>query len=147
MRKRLALFVLLFVCLSSAVGLPTDQQLELLQTSITQKLHELRMQLAVMENELYLLQQTSSAERSRLEKQLETLKLSYQTTLEQLNSCYTSIEGYKNTLTKKDTELKHLTSFTAILLLMLVLSVLLKIGVYIAAAKGVKLPRWLEILL
>lgn len=144
---RCVVFLLFAFSLPLAAEPPKEQTLDLLQTSIVQKLQELRTQLAVMEAELTLLQKTSSEEREKLELQLESLKTSYSNTLNQLNSCYTTIDGYRNILQQKDTELTSLTKFSAVLIVILIISILLKIGVYIAMLKGVRLPRWLEILL
>lgn len=147
MLKRLVLFFALFLLFSPLAGQPTEQTLELLQTNITQKLQELRTQLTVMERELTLLQQTSLKEREALEQQLQTLKISYNNTFQQLTSSYSTIDAYKNMLEQKNTSLQNLIKFTATLIIVLILSIILKIALYIVAAKGVRLPRWLEILI
>ena len=154
MKKRFVT-VLLSLCLFLSLVFSQDvnqQEYQLTKTSyiISEKLANLKQQSDSMSRELQLLTSRlettsnllsiSENERKQLEIQSTNLSNSLQSINAELNSCY-------ETITRYETKLKGLMKVVVILLSAIVIRSLAMVVGYILYAKGIRLPRWLDILL
>ena len=154
MKKRFILSLLVF-CIFLPQVFSQDanlQEYQLTKTSdiISEKLMNLKQQSDSMSRELQLLTNRlettsnllsiSENERKQLEIQSTNLSNSLQSINAELNSCY-------ETITRYETKLKGLIKVLTILLSVIVIRLLGMVAGYILYAKGIKLPRWLDILL
>ena len=140
--KRLFLFcALLVVCLSVAPA----QAKELTAKSLTikEKLIDLKTNSAIVTEQLKTLSEDltlSQNEASQWKERSMNLSNSLMCINEKLNSCCM-------TITKQSLELKIKSRIINVLLAILILRTVGMIAGYIIYAKGIKLPRWLDILL
>lgn len=153
MKKSFVLFLLSYILLSHVFSQDASQQeYQLTKTSyiISEKLVNLKQQSDSMSRELQLLTnrlettsnllKISESERKQLELQSTNLSNSLQNINAELNSCY-------ETITRYETKLKILIKVVTILLSVIAIRLLGMVAGYILYAKGIKLPRWLDILL
>ena len=140
--KRLFLFcALLVVCLLVAPA----QAKELTAKSLTikEKLIDLKTNSAIVTEQLKTLSEDltlSQNEASQWKERSMNLLNSLTSINEELNSCCM-------TITKQSLELKIKSRIINVLLAILILRTVGMIAGYIIYAKGIKLPRWLDILL
>ena len=140
--------LLLFVVLCFPVL--AQDQLTQMSSAINEKLLSLKQQMLTMQNDLISTQASLQQANSDLaisqeerEQQLEMstrLSSSLQTINEKLSDALKSLDDYKLKLHQRTATVIKLGAVLALL-------VLLKIVGYILYAKGIKLPRWLDILL
>jgi len=140
-------FVLLVFCSFHALA-----QNELTETYLTirDKLVSLKQESAIMSEQLLSMSEqlaersqslrASESERTALVEQSRKLSNSLMTINGQLNACY-------ETITELRHQLEVRTIVVTVLIILLFLRVLGMLLGYILYAKGVKLPRWLDILL
>lgn len=153
MKKGFVLFLSFCILLSHTFSQDVNQQeYQLTKTSyiISEKLASLKQQSDSMSRELQLLTSRlettsnllsiSESERKQLEIQSTNLSNSLQSINAELNSCY-------ETITRYETKLKGLMKVLVILLSAIVIRSLAMVVGYILYAKGIKIPRWLDILL
>ena len=153
MKKRFVLFLFFCIFLSHVSSQDVNpQEYQLTKTSyiISEKLMNLKQQSDSMSRELQLLTSRlettsnllsiSENERKQLETQSTNLSNSLQSINAELNSCY-------ETITRYETKLKGLIKVLTILLSVIVVRLLAMVAGYILYAKGIKVPRWLDILL
>lgn len=146
--KKQVLFLLLALSFLCAVSHAQDaQQLEtqLVETSssISSKLIDLKKNSAIVTEQLRIVSErleSSQSEVKTLKEQSMMLSSSLITINEQLNDCYSTIEQQRASL-------RHGQETVALLIMFLLIMIAGKIAGYILYAKGVKLPRWLDILL
>lgn len=140
--KRLFLFcALLVVCLSAVPA----QTKELSQKSsiIKEKLIDLKTNSAIVTEQLKTVSEDltlSQNEAKQWKERSMNLSNSLTSINEQLNDCYT-------TITKQSSQNRLLMKVLIILIAILGLRTVGMILGYILYAKGIKLPRWLDILL
>ena len=140
--KRRFLFVWLFVfCLVPAV--PQETELTDRYLSIRNKLIDLKKNSEIVTEQLTMLSENLKLSQQEAEtwKQTSTqLSESLMNINEQLNDCYKTIE-------KQEAENELLTKVLVTLISIFIFIILVKIAGYILYAKGIKLPRWLDILI
>ena len=140
--RRGFLFVLLFVfCLMPAV--PQEQELTDRYLSIRNKLIDLKKNSEIVTEQLTMLSENLKLSQQEAEtwKQTSTqLSESLMNINEQLNDCYKTIE-------KQEAENNLLTKILVTMISIFIFAILIKIAGYILYAKGIKLPRWLDILI
>lgn len=138
---RYFLFVFFLFC-----GLPAVSQTEQLQetsSSIRSKLIDLKKNSAVVTEQLKTLSESLQQSQQEAKQWKETsiqLSDSLMNINEQLNDCYSTIE-------KQTLRLNTRAKVIAALLIILIIRTCLMICGYIIYAKGIRLPRWLDILL
>jgi septal ring factor EnvC (AmiA/AmiB activator) len=153
MKKRFVLFLFFCIFLPHIFSQDVNpQEYQLTKTSyiISEKLMNFKQQSDSMSRELQLLTsrlETTSTllsisenERKQLEIQSTNLSNSLQSINAELNNCY-------ETITRYETKLRGLIKVLTILLSVIVIRLLGMVAGYILYAKGIKLPRWLDILL
>lgn len=139
-------FTLPFVSLAqSSQDVPPQESIPLTEISshIKQKLQDLKTQSQVINVRLDILSknlETSEKERLELKEQSTKLSVSLMNINEELTRCYGDIERYKNTLEERTAILTCLAIFMVIRLVAVLIG-------YILYFKGIKVPRWLDILL
>ena len=135
------LFVFFLFC-----GLPAVSQTEQLQEtslSIRNKLIDLKKNSAIVTEQLIALSENLQQSQQEAKQWKETsiqLSDSLMSINEQLNGCYSTIEA-------QTLKLHTRTKVITILLIILIVRTCLMICGYIIYAKGIRLPRWLDILL
>lgn len=120
-----------------------QEELSQLSSSIASNLQSLRLESEAMAERLSRLSQTlqeSESERRELEIQSSRLSSSLTAINEQLNDSYRTITAYEEKLRMQRRAL-------SIMLVVLALRMAGMVAGYILYAKGIKLPRWLDILL
>ena len=148
MRKLFFVFVVL--CCYSAAAQQTEPSLTALSSSIADNLQYLKTESKNMVNQLQkyeLTLQQSAKELEQLEKerqalasQSKTLSSCLMSINEQLNDCYKTMTVYE---TKLQQRMRIIVALLTILSIRLVLVI---IG-FVLYAKGIVLPRWVDILL
>ena len=140
-------FTLPFVSLAqSSQDVPPQKEnipLTTMSSHIKEKLQDLKVQSNSITARLEIVSKTleeSEKERLELKEQSTRLSISLMNINRELNDCYRDIENYKRTLEERTVVLTYL----AILMVIRVLAV--AVG-YILYFKGIKVPRWLDILL
>lgn len=143
MSKLFVSCVLLLCAISSYLVAQQSQSLTDLSSSIAANLQYLKLESEVMVRQLALSQeklQLSETERQRQEQQLTQLSHSLMSINEQLTDSYLTITRYEQQLIQRS------KIISALLVVICVRIVLMVIG-YIVYAKGIYIPRWLDILL
>lgn len=142
--KGCLLLVLLFLLLPSfSQDAEPQEELTSLSSSIASNLQSLRLESEAMVEQLSRLSQTlqqSESERKELEIQSSRLSSSLTAINAQLNDSYRTITAYEEKLRMQRVTL-------TIMLLVLGLRLVGMVAGYILYANGIKLPRWLDILL
>lgn len=148
MRKLLFVFVVL--CCYSAAAQQTEPSLTALSSSIADNLQYLRTESRNMVNQLQTyelaLQQSTKKleefekERQALVSQSKTLSSYLMNINEQLNDCYKTMTVYETKLQQR------MRIIVALLTILSIRFVLVIIG-FVLYAKGIVLPRWVDILL
>lgn len=148
MRKLLFVFVVL--CCYSAAAQQTEPSLTALSSSIADNLQYLKTESKNMVNQLQeyelVLQQSAKKleefekERQALVSQSKTLSSYLMSINEQLNDCYKTMTVYETKLQQR------MRIIVALLTILLIRFVLVIIG-FVLYAKGIVLPRWVDILL
>lgn len=142
--KGCLLLVLLFLSLPSfSQDAEPQEELTSLSSSIASNLQSLRLESEAMVEQLSRLSQTlqqSESERKELEIQSSRLSSSLTAINAQLNDSYRTITAYEEKL-----RMQRMT--LTIMLLVLGLRLVGMVAGYILYANGIKLPRWLDILL
>lgn len=146
--KKLFFFVLLAFC-ATAVQAQT-QELDNLSLSINNELTSLKTEIVSLQNDL----QTTSAlltEQSNLLKISENERKDWEIKSTGLSASLTSInealnKSYENLSIYKYRLKQHQKALALITILLLIMTAG-KVAGYILYAKGIKLPRWLDILL
>lgn len=142
--KGCLLLVLLFLSLPSfSQDAEPQEELTSLSSSIASNLQSLRLESEAMVEQLSRLSQTlqqSESERKELEIQSSRLSSSLTAINAQLNDSYRTITAYEEKLRMQRVTL-------TIMLLVLGLRLVGMVAGYILYANGIKLPRWLDILL
>ena len=137
---------LLVLCFSSPLCFAQDaeqQKLTEASLSIRSKLIDLKRNSEVVTEQLTLLSeslQQSQQEAAEWKQTSIQLSDSLMSINEQLNGCYTAIELQK----------KQIANENIVLTWLIVIYIILLVGKvvgYVLYAKGIKLPRWLDILL
>lgn len=134
---------LLFAQDSQVVQAQSVQPLTELSSNIKEKLQDLKTQSQVINARLDMLSknlEVSEGELLQWKEQSTKLSVSLRNINTELNECYRDIENYKRTLEERTVVLTWLAIFMVIRL------VAVAIG-YILYFKGIKVPRWLDILL
>lgn len=134
-------FLLAFFCLRDAS--PQEQALRESYLSIRDKLTSLKSESELVTEQLTQLSESLTAsqkEAAEWEAQSTTLSESLTSINEQLND-------YLLTIEKQDAKLKTSRKVIAACGLLMIAISLLKILAYALYLKGIKLPRWLDILL
>lgn len=144
LRSFLFLFVFCFVapcfCQDAA-----QQEMALTEMSlvINSKLIDLKKNSAIVTEQLKQLSEnleSSQAEAIAWKEQSMNLSSSLENINDELNSCYM-------TITKYEQKLKIRMNIITVLLIILIIRTICMIIGYIIYFKGIKLPRWLDILL
>ena len=144
LRSFLFLFVFCFVapcfCQDAA-----QQEMALTEMSlvINSKLIDLKKNSAIVTEQLKQLSENlklSQAEATAWKEQSMNLSSSLENINDELNSCYM-------TITKYEQKLKIRMNIITVLLIILIIRTICMIIGYIIYFKGIKLPRWLDILL
>ena len=133
--------VLCFACLSVAPA--QEKELTSLSSTIKEKLIDLKVSSALVTEQLNQVSEDLKASQNEASqwKELSTnLSNSLVSINEELNSCYMTIE-------KQEMQSKIKTKWITVLLVILIVRTIGMIAGYIIYAKGIKLPRWLDILL
>ena len=142
--KGCLLLVLLLLSLPSfSQDAEPQEELTSLASSIASNLQSLRLESEAMVEQLIRLSQTfqqSESERKELEIQSSRLSSSLTAINAQLNDSYRTIAAYEEKL-----RMQRVTM--TIMLLVLGLRLVGMVAGYILYANGIKLPRWLDILL
>lgn len=148
MRKLLFVFVVL--CCYSAAAQQTEPSLTALSSSIADNLQYLKTESRNMVNQLQTyelaLQQSTKKleefekERQALVSQSKTLSSYLMNINEQLNDCYKTMTVYETKLQQR------MRIIVALLTILSIRFVLVIIG-FVLYAKGIVLPRWVDILL
>lgn len=148
MRKLLFVFVVL--CCYSAAAQQTEPSLTALSSSIADNLQYLKTESRNMVNQLQTyelaLQQSTKRleefekERQALVSQSKTLSSYLMNINEQLNDCYKTMTIYETKLQQR------MRIIVALLTILSIRFVLVIIG-FVLYAKGIVLPRWVDILL
>lgn len=142
--KGCLLLVLLLLSLPSfSQDAEPQEELTSLSSSIASNLQSLRLESEAMVEQLSRLSQTlqqSESERKELEIQSSRLSSSLTAINAQLNDSYRTITAYEEKL-----RMQRMT--LTIMLLVLGLRLVGMVAGYILYANGIKLPRWLDILL
>lgn len=148
MRKLLFVFVVL--CCYSAAAQQTEPSLTTLSSSIADNLQYLKTESKNMVNRLQqyelTLQQSAKKleefekERQALVSQSKTLSSYLMNINEQLNDCYKTMTVYETKLQQR------MRIIVALLTILSIRFVLVIIG-FVLYAKGIVLPRWVDILL
>lgn len=130
-------------CFCQDAGQSRRGELEMLSSTIAGNLESLRRESEAMELQLTQLQETlsrSESERLRLEEQSSRLSSSLTLINGQLSDSYRTLTAYEERLR---------TQGKVVMALLAVLGVRLAgmVAGYILYAKGIRLPRWLDILL
>ncbi len=121
----------------------TETDLRHLSSSIAGNLQSLRLESELMVSQLTRLHETlsqSETERLRLEAQSRRLSSSLTLINRQLSDCYSTITAYEERLAARGKAL-------AVMLAVLAARLVGMVAGYILYARGVRLPRWLDILL
>ena len=140
-KRFLLLCVLCFVCLSAAPA--QEKELTNLSSTIKEKLIDLKVSSALVTEQLNQVSEDLKASQNEASqwKELSTnLSNSLVSINEELNSCYMTIE-------KQEMQSKIKTKWITVLLVILIVRTIGMIAGYVIYAKGIKLPRWLDILL
>ena len=144
LRSFLFLFVLCFVapCFCQDA---VQQGMALTEMSlvINSKLIDLKKNSAIVTEQLKQLSEnleSSQAEATAWKEQSMNLSSSLESINDELNSCYM-------TITKYEQKLKIRMNIITVLLIILIIRTICMIIGYIIYFKGIKLPRWLDILL
>ncbi len=119
------------------------KELSLLSSSIRDNLMKLRQESAIMSEELTRLRNEltiSENERKALEEQSRKLSDSLTNINRQLNSSY-------ETITRYEMQLRHKKKVLGALAAALLVMIAGKLAGYWLYAKGIRVPRWLDILL
>ena len=144
--KKLFIGCLLLLCFSVFVFADVrqpEQELTEISFSIKQKLIDLKVQSSNMTLLCEMLQsslEASQSELSQWKEQSTMLSNSLMSINEQLNNSY-------ETITKYEAKLKFRLKLIAIFITILIVRTIGMVIGYILYAKGIKLPRWLDILL
>lgn len=144
--KIIALLVTIIFFLAFSPAQQQSQSLSSLQQSIAGKLEELNKQLLSIQTHSNLLQQTSMKNQAQWEERLANLNLSYQNILEELNSSYKDMNNLNILLSKKNTEIKNLLIILTVLVVLSLVKIALKVVAFILMAKGIPVPRAIDIL-
>ena len=139
------LFVLFLVtCLLWQVhASPVDDMLQETSSSIREKLTDLKKSSEIVTEQLTLLSeslQQSQIEAAEWKEQSTTLSNSLMSMTEQLDDCYSVIQ-------EKTLQLQQAIEVCAILITLLIIRIICMVIGFWLYIKGVKLPRWLDILL
>jgi len=139
----LCLFLLCFCFCFASQHVLQQQTLTELSSSISNRLTDLKKNSVIVTEQLNQLSKTlesSQAEAAAWKTQSTQLSSSLVSINGELTECYQTITIYK-------TKLEHKTKVVVILLVLLIIRFIgLFIGYYLYA-KGIKLPRWLDLLL
>ena len=147
--KRLLFFLCVLVCCLSAAQAQTPE-LDKLSSSINDELMSLKEETASLKTALLNMSksldnqskilQLSETERKEWETKSTALSTSLQSINEQLNKSYEALTVYKHRLRQ------HQKALAIVAIILIVLLIGKGVGYYLYA-KGIKLPRWLDILL
>lgn len=146
-KKHLVLFVFISFFLFSSHASQLEQSLKILKENIASKLHELNSQYITMETQLTSLSNLSATQQKEWEEQLQNLNNSLNDTILKLNSCYQDINSLNNTVEQKDTKIKNLLILAIALIIAHILAIAGKVALYILNAKGIKTPKWVDIII
>ena len=136
-------FILLLSFAFCFALVPAQDKLTETSSLIKQKLTDLRVNSAVVTEQLITLSENlkiSQQEALELKEQSMSLSSSLMNINKQLNNCYETIETQKS-------RIKFLWKVSVICLVILAMRTLLMILGFIVYAKGIHLPRWLDILI
>lgn len=144
MKKGLSILLFVF-CVSFSVAAQQQEynQLQTVSLSIQNKLQELKQEYNSIQTQLIEASSNlkiSKEQQALLEQQLTSSSASLEAINQELNSSLAAIERYKQ-------KTKNLLTISIVLLLVLVIRFCLMTLGFILYAKGIKLPRWLDILL
>lgn len=147
--KKLLFFLCVLVCCASAVQAQTPE-LDKLSLSINSELMSLKEETANLKAALFNMSklldnqskvlQLSETERKEWEAKSTALSTSLQSINEQLNKSYENLTIYKHRLRQ------HQKALAALIIIFIILMAAKIVGYYLYA-KGIKLPRWLDLLL
>lgn len=137
-------WALLLACFAlSCAGAQAQESLSRQSSSIRENLLSIREQSILLSEELTSVRErlsVSEEERTRLEEQSTRLSASLTTINGQLTDSYRNITALE---TRLGATLRKTRALAAVLLVLIAM----KIAGYVLYFKGVKLPRWLDILL
>lgn len=143
MSKLFVSCMLLWCALFSHLAAQQNQSLTDLSSSIAANLQYLKLESEVMVRQLALSQEKlllSETERQRQEQLLTQLSSSLTSINEQLTDSYLTITRYEQQLMQR-------SKIISVLLIVICVRIVLMIIGYIVYAKGIYIPRWLDILL
>lgn len=118
--------------------------------NIKMKLIDLKKNSAIVTEQLKTLSESleqSQAEAQAWKDQSTTLSASLKSINEELNDSYKTITQYEQELETRNRKLKSRAKIITILIIILVIRIALMLLGYFLYWKGIKLPRWLDILL
>ena len=142
MRKLLVLLLFAF-CFAHVSAQELPEALTQQSSTIKQKLQDLKMNSAIVTEQLITLSEdlkVSQQEAQEWKERSMSLSSSLMSINEQLNDSY-------ETIIKYEAKTKTLMKILSVLLIILIVTLGAKLVAYILYFKGVKLPRWLDILL
>lgn len=137
------LFALLVCSSAHSQAVSQTDELTTLSLSISDKLQYLKQETASMSRQLEIVTsklQMSEQEQKALKEQSMNLSQNLLAINEQLNECYDTI------LIQKQKLKTRLTIVVTLMIILIVRTACMVLG-FILYAKGIKLPRWLDILL
>ena len=145
MRCRSALFMVLFLLCSLFCAGAQEQEKSLreLSWSISERLTDLKKNSALVTERLMVLSESleqSQREAAQWREQSTSLSVSLASINDELTNCYSTITEYEAELRRRARTLWILTAVVAARIVMMVAG-------FVLYAKGVRLPRWLDILL
>ena len=120
-----------------------EQELQILSSTIRDRLQSLKQESLYMKEQLETLSkslETSQAEQAALTERLMSSSASLTSISEELTSCYDSIE-------RLESKVRSRGRIVLALGIVFGAMILAKIAGYVLYAKGIKVPRWLDILL
>ena len=120
-----------------------QEELRILSSNIRDRLLSLKQESLYMKEQLEMLSrslETSQAEQAILAERLTSSSASLTSISEELTSCYDSIE-------RLESKVKSRGRIVLVLGIVFGVMILAKIAGYVLYAKGIKVPRWLDILL
>ena len=136
--------VLFLLCsLSCAGAQEQEKSLRELSWSISERLTDLKKNSALVTERLMVLSESleqSQREAAQWREQSTSLSVSLASINDELTSCYSTITEYEAELRRRARTLWILTAVVAARIVMMIAG-------FVLYAKGVRLPRWLDILL
>lgn len=148
MKKLIFFFLVLVFCLS--VVQAQTPELDEMSSNISNELMSLKQETETLRNDLHNMSKSlasqseilklSETERREWEAKSTALSSSLQSINEQLNKSYETLTIYKHRIKQQQKKL-------AVLIIIFTLLMVAKFVGYYLYAKGIKLPRWLDLLL